>query len=112
LCNFASHIPVSPVHPSLNLSHAVQVYAYELFLALRQQFPVKGEWVAMDQTEASAVAGSITDILANIGFYKNPGKEEQARFLQDVISRAGLSIGEGGYLKGIFEKAVRLGIKC
>jgi tRNA/rRNA methyltransferase/tRNA (cytidine32/uridine32-2'-O)-methyltransferase len=34
LCNMASHIPVSRIFPSLNLSHAVQVYAYEFFLAL------------------------------------------------------------------------------
>jgi tRNA/rRNA methyltransferase/tRNA (cytidine32/uridine32-2'-O)-methyltransferase len=108
LCNFASHIPVLRAQPSLNLSHSVQIYAYELFLVMQQQFPVKGEWVAMNQTEVSAVTGSITDILANIGFYKNPGREEQTRFLQDIISRAGLSAKEGGYLKGIFEKAARL----
>ena len=109
LCNFASHIPVSQVHPSLNLSHAVQIYAYEFFLTMQQQLPVKGEWVAMNQTEVSAITGSITDILANIGFYKNPCRDEQTRFLRDIISRAGLSIREGGYLKGIFEKAARLG---
>jgi tRNA/rRNA methyltransferase/tRNA (cytidine32/uridine32-2'-O)-methyltransferase len=34
LCHIASHIPVSGAFPSLNLSHAVQIYAYELFLAL------------------------------------------------------------------------------
>jgi tRNA/rRNA methyltransferase/tRNA (cytidine32/uridine32-2'-O)-methyltransferase len=34
LCNIASHIPASDEFPSLNLSHAVQIYAYELFLAL------------------------------------------------------------------------------
>jgi tRNA/rRNA methyltransferase/tRNA (cytidine32/uridine32-2'-O)-methyltransferase len=34
LCNIASHIPASRAFPSLNLSHAVQIYAYELFFAL------------------------------------------------------------------------------
>ena len=109
LCNIASHIPVSETHPSLNLSHAVQIYAYELFLALEPQAPVKGEWQAMNQTEVSALAGSITDTLANIGFYKYPGKEEQSRFLHDVISRAGLTDHEGKYLMDIFAKAARLG---
>ncbi|MDR2951704.1 MAG: RNA methyltransferase, partial [Treponema sp.] len=46
LCNIASHIPVSDTQPSLNLSHAVQIYAYELFLALEPQTQVKGEWTA------------------------------------------------------------------
>jgi tRNA/rRNA methyltransferase/tRNA (cytidine32/uridine32-2'-O)-methyltransferase len=108
LCNFASHIPVNEAHPSLNLSHAVQIYAYELFLVLEQQFPVKGEWNAMNQTEITALVGSITDALAGLGFYKKPNREEQTRFLHDVISRAGLAEREGRYLGEIIEKAVRL----
>ena len=105
LCNFASHIPVSKEHPSLNLSHAVQIYAYELFLAMEAQNPVKGEWQAMTQEEISALVSSITSTLENIGFYKYPNKEFQARFLHDVISRAGLADREGRYLKNIFVKA-------
>jgi tRNA/rRNA methyltransferase/tRNA (cytidine32/uridine32-2'-O)-methyltransferase len=109
LCNAASHIPVSEEQPSLNLSHAVQIYAYELFLALEQRNPVKGEWQPMNQGEVSALAGSITDTLAGLGFYRHPNREEQTRFLRDVISRAGLTEREGVYLKDIFAKAARLG---
>jgi tRNA/rRNA methyltransferase/tRNA (cytidine32/uridine32-2'-O)-methyltransferase len=109
LCNFASHIPVSGEQPSLNLSHAVQVYAYELFLALGDNQPVKGQWQAMNQEEISALVGSITDTLETIGFYRNPVKEEQSRFLRDVIARAGLADREAMYLKDIFIKAARLG---
>ncbi|MCL2759369.1 MAG: RNA methyltransferase [Treponema sp.] len=108
LCNFASHIPVSEIQPSLNLSHAVQVYAYELFLAMEQQFPVKGEWTAMSQTEISSIVQSITDALASLGFYKKPNREDQERFFHDIISRAGLSEREGVYLKDIFIKAAHL----
>jgi tRNA/rRNA methyltransferase/tRNA (cytidine32/uridine32-2'-O)-methyltransferase len=111
LCNIASHIPVSDIQPSLNLSHAVQIYAYELFLALEQQNPVKGEWQPMNQLEVSELVGTITDTLASLGFYKYPGRDEQAGFLRDVISRAGLTEREGGYLKDIFAKAARLGNK-
>jgi len=111
LCNFASHIPVSENQPSLNLSHAVQIYAYELFLAMEQQLPVKGEWTAMNQTEISALVCSITDKLKSIGFYKKPGREEQECFLRDVISRAGLSISEGKYFKNIITKAETLSAK-
>jgi len=108
LCNIASHIPACEIQPSLNLSHAVQIYAYELFLALQPQFPVKGEWQAMNQKETAALVADITGALENLGFYKHPGKEEQARFLHDVISRAGLMDREGEYLKDIFAKAARL----
>jgi len=107
LCNIASHIPASENHPSLNLSHAVQIYAYELFLAMGQQFPVKGEWTAMNQEEISPLVSSITNTLEGIGFYKHPGREEQTRFLHDVISRAGLSCSEGKYFKNIIIKAAK-----
>ncbi|MCL2180479.1 MAG: RNA methyltransferase [Treponema sp.] len=109
LCNFASHIPVSEAHPSLNLSHAVQIYAYEFFLAMGNALPVKGEWTPMNQTEIAALTESITDTLAGFGFYKKPNREEQTRFLRDIISRAGLSTKEGLYFKEIVAKSARLG---
>jgi len=109
ICNFASHIPVSDEQPSLNLSHAVQIYAYELFLALEAQNPVKGDWQPMNQTEVFTLVKSITDALADLNFYYKPGREAQELFLRDVISRAGLMDREGEYLKDIFIKAARLG---
>jgi tRNA/rRNA methyltransferase/tRNA (cytidine32/uridine32-2'-O)-methyltransferase len=110
-CNAASHIPVSDSFPSLNLSHAVQIYAYELFLAFGQteENPVKGEWIPMEYPSAVKLTESITCALAELGFYKRPGREEQTRFLRDLICRAGLTEREGRYLKDIFIKAARLG---
>ena len=122
LCNTASHIPVSDAFPSLNLSHAVQIYAYELFLAFGRTAnglaagpgsgtpdPVKGEWVPLARTAVDDLTADITGILAELGFYKHPGREEQTRFLRDIICRAGLTEKEGRYLKDIFAKAARLG---
>jgi tRNA/rRNA methyltransferase/tRNA (cytidine32/uridine32-2'-O)-methyltransferase len=140
LCNIASHVPVSGVFPSLNLSHAVQIYAYELFLALKSGAgtgagtaghgktaagggetgapdsrtgaeAVKGAWVPLSQGEAAGLAASITGTLASLGFYRHPGREIQERFLQDLICRAGLTAREGRYLGDIFARAGRLGMK-
>jgi tRNA/rRNA methyltransferase/tRNA (cytidine32/uridine32-2'-O)-methyltransferase len=113
LCNIASHIPVSDAFPSLNLSHAVQIYAYELFLAFGGQSaagpdPVKGEWMPLKREQVEGLTASITNTLATLGFYKYPGREEQTRFLRDLISRAGLTEREGAYLKNIFAKAARI----
>jgi tRNA/rRNA methyltransferase/tRNA (cytidine32/uridine32-2'-O)-methyltransferase len=115
LCSFASHIPVSGEFPSLNLSHAVQIYAYELFLALGEDpgaDPVKGAWAPLKQQEADVLSASITDTLAKLGFYRHSGREEQKRFLRDLISRAGLGEREGKYLADIFIKAGRLGSRA
>jgi tRNA/rRNA methyltransferase/tRNA (cytidine32/uridine32-2'-O)-methyltransferase len=110
-CNAASHIPVSDSFPSLNLSHAVQIYAYELFLAFGcvEKNPVKGEWVPLEYPAVEQLTESITATLAELGFYKKPGREAQTRFLRDLICRAGLTEREGRYLKDIFIKAARLG---
>jgi tRNA/rRNA methyltransferase/tRNA (cytidine32/uridine32-2'-O)-methyltransferase len=114
LCNIASHIPVSEDFPSLNLSHAVQVYAYELFLAFGNAnpetgpAPVKGEWVPLERRQVDELAADITGTLASLGFYKHPGREEQTRFLRDLISRAGLTEREGRYLANILGKTARL----
>ena len=111
LCSIASHIPVSDDFPSLNLSHAVQIYAYELFLAFGGTADVKGEWVPLTRAAADELTADITGILAKLGFYKHPGREEQTRFLRDLICRAALTEKEGGYLKDIFAKAGRLGAR-
>jgi tRNA/rRNA methyltransferase/tRNA (cytidine32/uridine32-2'-O)-methyltransferase len=134
LCNLASHIPVGQEFPSLNLSHAVQIYAYELFLALDRHaqaassgdlqsislrsraegthtHAVPGQWVPMTVSEIDALVKKTSEHLASIGFYKNPGRAEQERFLRDIIARAGLSLSEGRYLCNIMVKAVRLNLK-
>jgi tRNA/rRNA methyltransferase/tRNA (cytidine32/uridine32-2'-O)-methyltransferase len=112
LCNMASHIPVSPDFPSLNLSHAVQIYAYELFLSLHPlhegSLRPPGQWIPMTREETDSLVRGISASLSSIGFYKHPGREEQERFLRDLITRAGLSVSEGRYLGNIISKAGRL----
>jgi tRNA/rRNA methyltransferase/tRNA (cytidine32/uridine32-2'-O)-methyltransferase len=141
LCNIASHIPVSRAFPSLNLSHAAQIYAWELFLALENGPPgvetgqaaaksgneaggkavagaeigrgpagVKGAWVPLNYAQAGELAGSITATLESLGFYRHPVREIQARFLRDLICRAGLTAREGKYLEDLFAKAGRLAL--
>jgi tRNA C32,U32 (ribose-2'-O)-methylase TrmJ len=63
----------------------------------------------MEYPAALQLTESITGTLAELGFYKRPGREEQTRFLRDLICRAGLTEREGRYLKDIFIKAARMG---
>jgi tRNA/rRNA methyltransferase/tRNA (cytidine32/uridine32-2'-O)-methyltransferase len=116
LCAIASHIPVSDAFPSLNLSHAVQIYGYELFRLLgsrRDSAPpaVKGAWEPLSRSQAEALAAAIAGNLETLGFYRHPGREEQTRFIRDVISRAALSQREGAYLGDIAAKAARLAVR-
>jgi len=120
LCNFASHIPACDAFPSLNLSHAVQIYAYELFRALfgadsrGMTIPadtVKGQWVPLDQEAIEELVKSVTDNLKLLGFYKQAGREEQERYFRDIFSRAAVTEREGRYFADLVARAVRLSLK-
>jgi len=124
LCNFASHIPADESFPSLNLSHAVQIYAYELFRALAcpraedavgagrlLTDSVKGQWVPLDQAAIEILVKEIMENLKTLGFYKRLGQKEQERFFRDIFSRSAMTEREGRYFAGIIAKAVRLAAK-
>lgn len=112
LCNMAAHIPAGEAFPSLNLSHAVQIFCYELRLKLTpgagRGFP---GWVPLGQERLDALVKSVTNSLESLGFYKQPGRTEQERFFRDLFARAGITQKEAEYLAGIFEKAARLAKK-
>ncbi|MDR2210502.1 MAG: RNA methyltransferase [Spirochaetaceae bacterium] len=123
LCNMASHISVSGEFPSINLSHAVQIYAYELYQAMAESaegtgprgrsgpapLKVPGQWIPMTGKEIDALVTAISGSLAAMGFYRNPGRKDQERFLRDLMARAGLSLSEGRYLRNLIVKAGRMG---
>ncbi|MDR3139572.1 MAG: TrmJ/YjtD family RNA methyltransferase [Treponema sp.] len=111
LCSLASHIPADRAFPSLNLSHAVQIYAYELFRALGPAAPEPASsWVPLERQELDLLVRRVTDSLESLGFYKQPGREEQEGFFRDIFSRAGLTRREAQYMGDIFAKAARLGL--
>jgi tRNA/rRNA methyltransferase/tRNA (cytidine32/uridine32-2'-O)-methyltransferase len=108
LCNLASHIDADAGFPSLNLSHAVQIYCYELYRALSGETTPPGHWEPVDRAAANECARSIGDSLAKIGFYRHRGRAEQEVFFRDLINRAGLTTNEARYLGNIFAKASKL----
>jgi tRNA/rRNA methyltransferase/tRNA (cytidine32/uridine32-2'-O)-methyltransferase len=110
LCTVASHIPANDVFPSFNLSHAVQIYCYELFCALSPLAArdVPEAWKPIDRRAVDELALSVTKALEGIGFYKQITREYQERFFRDIFSRAALTADEAVYMRGVFEKAARL----
>ena len=111
LCNLASHIPVDEAFPSINLSHAVQIYTYELFQAIAGVDAVKGQWIPLGQEAIEALVRDVTDNFRMLGFYKQAGREEQERFFRDIFSRAAMTEREGQYFAGLIARAARLGLK-
>lgn len=109
LCHLAAHIPASEEFPSLNLSHAVQIFAYEFFKVFSRESPKTApRWVPIDAAEAERLAEITAESLRAIGFYKQAGREDQERFFRDLFARAGMTIAESRYWEKIFRKAERL----
>lgn len=115
LCDIASHIPAHDAFPSLNLSHSVQIYAYEISLAfservsesasLPQGAARKGAWEPLPRAEIDALAASLCDSLALLGFYTRTGRSAHEALFRGLCARAGVTQKEARLLRALFAKA-------
>ena len=109
VCSVAVNIPSSTDFPSLNLSHAVQIVCYQLF---RTFCPRKYGYERIPYTEITAAAEHINTYLCTIGLFKHGGKEDNVRFFQEIIARAGLSTSEARHLEKLFQKICYIKGQC
>ncbi|MBN1524586.1 MAG: TrmJ/YjtD family RNA methyltransferase [Spirochaetales bacterium] len=101
-CHTAVHIPSSPLFPSLNLLHAVQVLCYTLFRHAYQKHI--HEYTPVMQKDLDVMIQHIIDYLAPLDFYKNHEPERLSRLLNDVFGRSQLSKGESSRILSLFRK--------
>lgn len=101
-CHLAVHIPASPLLPSLNLSHAVQIVCYALFRELSGKGPTP--YTPIDGARLDALVSTVTGSLKTIGFFSQKGPEEMGRFFHDILGRAALSEGETQHMEAVFRK--------
>lgn len=85
-CHLITHIPAACVHPALNLSQAVMVCAYEIFLASLNSSPAVRLRLA-DIHEVERVCRRIGDTLINIGFVPRPAPDTFLRSIRRVFQR-------------------------
>jgi tRNA/rRNA methyltransferase len=102
LCHVAVHIPTSPAFPSLNLSHAVQIIAYELFAnmatnEMRRFTPVAG-------ADLDCFTEEIVSVLGSLGFFTQVTPSDTTVFLRDIFARAMLDNEEAKRIRKIFKK--------
>lgn len=89
-CQVIATIPVAEGMPSLNLSHAVQVVAYEIFRASLGKLARRPADLA-DLSEQEALIRRVNDLLLSIGF--RPFRDDPESFahtLRRVFGRAGM----------------------
>ena len=107
-------IPCSPVQPTLNLSQAVLILAYELFLARGEPLP-PGSLLAVGEPEPPATTEEIdglfdhaADVLRRIGFDRDDSFAGVLRDLRRLAARATPNSREVAILRGICRRAQRV----
>ncbi|WP_191014324.1 RNA methyltransferase [Treponema zioleckii] len=107
-CTLGVKIPSDDVFPSLNLSHAVQIIAYQCF---RESQSISKGWTPVSLARLEKTVTNIADDLQKIGFFKLNGRPDMEKFWRDVLSRANLSESEAAYIEKTFDKAAGLASK-
>lgn len=114
LCQMAVAIPTSDAQPSLNLSHAVQVIGYELYIAdrinvgrrdgvaLAPRIRPRHRAIDIDQLDRSVDA--IIASMHALGFQTQPGPQGMRAFLMDTLGRAMLTKAEVDRFQMVFSK--------
>ncbi len=106
LCHELIAIPSSDAFPSLNLSHAVMVVAYELFLSARAGAPASETELA----RADALENfyrHLQDTLQDIGFLDREHPEHMMYALRQLFGRARLDQRDVSILRGILHTMER-----
>ena len=106
-CQLIASVPMAAKNPSLNLAQAVQVFAYEVFLASAGDIP-PAELEYADVNEIEAFYGRITNLLQRIGVTPyNHDWETFLKSLRRVFSRTRLEQRDINTLDMIFSTTLR-----
>lgn len=101
LCHAVVTIPTSKEFTSLNLSHAVMILCYEIFVA---SFPAASAEVAPKlalSSELEGMYGQIKTLLADIGFLNPENPDYWMMHLRRFFTRAGILSREVKIVRGI-----------
>ena len=107
MCQLTASVPMATKNPSLNLAQAVQVFAYEIFLASVTEMPTE-EYEYAEVNEIEAFYGRVTNLLNTVGVTPyNHDWETYLRSLRRVFSRTRLETRDIATLDMIFSTTNR-----
>ena len=109
--NYLVNIPTSNKFKSLNLSHAVTVFAFELFTALIKFEPIVKNLYRSDDAkkrEVNAFLNFLVSHLDKVGFLKPAEKKQQMiRSVKNIFHRSSLSTQEIRTLSGVISSLIK-----
>jgi tRNA (cytidine32/uridine32-2'-O)-methyltransferase len=108
-CNYLVQIPANPAYSSLNMAAAVQVIAYELFMALKQSRPDTPAEVLATAEQRARFYEHLEQTLIALQFLDPAHPKHLMRRLRRLYNRAALKENEINILRGIL-KSVELAL--
>jgi tRNA/rRNA methyltransferase len=108
LCSELIAIPTSDAFPSLNLSHAVMVVAYELFLAAHAGQSPDERSLARSE-DLGQLFEHLQSVLRSIEFINENNAEHMMSSLRQIFGRARLEPRDVSILRGILAAITRTG---
>lgn len=106
LCHELISIPASDAFPSLNLSHAVMVVAYDLFIAAQAK-PFPSERTLVPAGELENFHEHLQKTLEHIGFIDKTHPEHMMFSLRQIFGRSRLDSRDVSILRGILSQIER-----
>ena len=107
MCQLTASVPMATKNPSLNLAQAVQIFAYEIFLASITEMPTE-EYEYAEVNQIEAFYGRVTNLLKSVGVTPyNHDWETYLRSLRRVFSRTRLETRDIATLDMIFSTTNR-----
>lgn len=104
LCHEVITIPTASEASSLNISHAVVIICYELFIAAQHQnrLPQRQQLAPITMTEA--MYDHMRNTLFEIGFLNRQNPEYTLGLLRRILTKAQLTVAEVRFIRGIFRQ--------
>lgn len=100
LCQMLAQIPTHPQARSINLSHAVMVMSYELYLGHLEREPSRSpELASVEKVEA--MYAHLKEALTEIGFLRAQNARHMMFALRRLFGRSGLEPSDVALLRGI-----------
>ncbi|MFC1768845.1 TrmJ/YjtD family RNA methyltransferase [Nanoarchaeota archaeon] len=102
MCDYITSIPSSKKYRTLNISHAVSIICYEIFLARSKN--IFNEYAIAGKPEKDALLKKINKILNQMDFSTKEKKETQKIVWKKLLGKGMLTKREIFSLHGFFEK--------
>ncbi|MFQ5701842.1 MAG: RNA methyltransferase [Acidobacteriota bacterium] len=108
-CNILGSVPSSTAYPSLNLSHAVLLFLYELRVGLLEQ-PADGASTVSEalprREQVEGFFSRFENALEEIGFLRGTAKGHMMRELRAILNRSVLTDRELAIFEGLIHRVL------